>query len=108
MFFIPAIRLLTNLDRPLPAQEHASSSKSEDDGEEEDDNGSVESVESVACITIQATDPKDWVLMKEGSKREMPDIKPIPYSPRDGEGEMFDVCLSCNELRQLLQNGPVV
>ena len=52
-------------------------------------------------ITVAATDTSDWVLVKEGSRRKIPEIVEIPYVPRPGETDEFDVCLTEDELESL-------
>ena len=74
-----------------------SSSSEEGEGEEkEEEEGSVPD-----DVLIEKTDPKDWVLLTEGDRKRRPKIEPIPYQPRYGEDEDFDICLSPEELEQI-------
>ena len=53
-------------------------------------------------ITATHTDPKDWILVKEGSRRRSRNIEPIPYELRPGESEEFDVRLTADQLESLV------
>ena len=50
---------------------------------------------------MNKTNPKDWIPVKEGSTRKLPVIRPVPYRPREGEMEDFDVCLSPLEVESV-------
>ena len=47
------------------------------------------------------TDPKNWILVKKGSRRRIRNIQPIPYEPWPGETDEFDVCLTAEQLESL-------
>ena len=64
--------------------------------EEEEEEGSIPD-----DVLIEKSDPKDWVLLTEGDRKRRPNIEQIPYQPRYGEDEDFDICLSIPELEQI-------
>ena len=48
------------------------------------------------------TNKEDWIRLKHSSRRQnLPKIKPIPYTPREGEGRDFDVKISPEDLRKV-------
>ena len=53
---------------------------------------------------VDYTDPDDWILVTEDNidSVELPHIKPIPYEPRGGEGEDFDVKVTKEEVTSLM------
>ena len=78
----------------VDTEESYSSSEEEESESEEDDPDTP--------VVVSKTNPDDWVLLKEGSRRKnIPTIKPIPYSPRLGETNLFDVLLTPAELKKV-------
>ena len=56
--------------------------------------------------TFRKTNLKDWILMKEGIRKKLPVIEPLPYRPREGKGKNFDVNITEEELASLIdKNG---
>ena len=47
-------------------------------------------------VVVEATDPKDWILVTEQTpnNKKLPKIEPIPYQPRAGEGKDFELNLT--------------
>lgn len=52
-------------------------------------------------VLFEHTDPKYWIYIDEKSRKSRPTIDPIPYHPRLGETEEFEVCLSPQELESI-------
>ena len=52
---------------------------------------------------VEYTDPDDWILVTEENidSVDLPHIQPIPYEPREGEGEEFDVKVTEEEVESL-------
>ena len=53
---------------------------------------------------VEYTDPDDWILVTEkqmSSKKKLPEIKRIPYRPREGESIYFDVRITDDELESV-------
>jgi len=85
---------------PVPARRHALLRQAPDEPDS-DEGDSDEDSDDEYLVTY--TDPDDWILVTEDNidSIELPVIEKIPYEPRQGEGEDFDVKISVNELASL-------
>jgi len=85
---------------PVPARRHALLRQAPDEPDS-DEGDSDEDSDDEYLVTY--TDPDDWILVTEDNidSIELPLIEKIPYEPRQGEGEDFDVKISVNELASL-------
>jgi hypothetical protein len=86
-------------------------SESEDDSDDNDDEeddvvGAGESSDDEEVVVVGRTDAKYWKMISEGSRAARRTIEPIPYTPRDGDGEFFDVKITKEDLKGLFdENG---
>jgi hypothetical protein len=80
-----------------------------DDDEDDDEvvaGDALDDDDDADLVVVGRTDAKDWRKVTEANLRSGRSIDRIPYTPREGDGELFDVKISEEDLKGLLdENG---
>jgi hypothetical protein len=76
------------------------------DNDDNDNNDDDDDSDDEEVVVVEKTEGKDWKQFNDGSRATRRTIDPIPYTPRDGDGEFFDVKILEDDLSSLYdENG---
>jgi hypothetical protein len=112
----PASSRLPRASDDSSADEVDSDDDEDDDGEATDDDEDDEDEDDDEVVVGDAldadddevvvgrTDAKDWKKVTEANLRAGRRIDPIPYTPREGDGDLFDVKISEEDLKGLFDD----